>query len=1180
MRFRSKLLSLYARITMCFLRLHYLTSVPIKVHGFLYINANVVTFSIMPTVNTNKIPVTELKNKPTCVNSSLPSTVSKLLHGYHLDPSVPTLLLGTFLPISQSTVSVSTFSIIKLESIGLHLKSPAKARFVQPFQELLRNVRLVAEVNFTSAVTKRQRKEFSFEVTSWRLVEGMPTLKVHMESPAFTHNKKKSEEAWLNFKPAHASPIPLHLTPSEKTELLAIVHNNLLYRINKGLRFVGEADEGIEKYKELKEEIRLWVEVFGHKEATQIIWNDYPGAAVCFLVLAGVYEYSHGEYWELALNAIGIPCNPLVQRYWGQRFLWFLFAFGLNSFDRGGLRYVGPILAHAMIPNDCLPEFFGQLLEPAMRSPSWTGLTPKELIASWLVDPGRFVGVDKPVWQFLRHGGELAEEFVSEAVRMVRVRYETGIIPQPCEFMIPMRIVHQYKIWLEQQYNPPPPRGPFLKLDPYSGIRLSFPDQKLPTDYLGQICLWEVSVAGRRLRGPRDYPQRRGEEAVFIVPELPVPPEGPYEVQLFLGKEIAGTWSIMGMTSKRPWKAFSGRSYKEIEILRSLRAEATWIVIPTSGTLTVKESSGIVLSDMETQRCHLAEDWMGYWAIEVNLMTAATIEICCGNRVDLLNVEHPEGESGLIDGNLLQTAESSLDNIALYGELPPKVFLQTEPGKESASLENVRIRIAGHGPKGSHTRDFSSVDLASASQIEMGKIIIDLCQIIPHQFYPGELTIILWYYGKRLADHRFQWVPGLWWEWEQDGRTVIVHLPEGAIVIDKQGGDLSESCTLVNGCLTVTIPEEEHGIYLVLSWQKSEIQTFSIPLRINGPRWAFLRQSSHTPVWKVTPIEISLNDLLNEYSPCLLLEARDIKWSEAKLSAKWMGCVTDTPTVDLKAERLVQNDRWLIPLAGVADTLRVFQDTDSQIVIEAAIPGSLEEKAIQISVMKLISPTIFRWAFLSDESSFLEWREECIELKLEDLIEGDWPHLLFEAKGGRWLEAEVRSFCRRFGDKELSHELACLDCTERGRWRIDLKSVLEFLEEFDIEDSEIWLEVRNPSDQEGHKGEMALAQIHLQPRAMKTYEDWLNWAESNKLRTLALDLLCDLNYKFDAPVDLLAIDWNISPKMVKRAFLTVKIGCSDVTLIERQNTFRMNKETYHRMHQILTKWNQQRMWKE
>jgi hypothetical protein len=329
----------------------------------------------------------------------------------------------------------------------------------------------------------------------------------------FKHITSKFERKWIIFGPECASPFSLRLTPSKKTELLAIIHNDLLYRINEGLRFIGEVDKGIEKFEELKEEIRLWVEVYGLKAAVPMIWAEYPGAATYFLVSAAVYEYTHGEYWDFALNAIDIPCTPIFQQYWGQCFLLFLHAVGLNPFDESGLRYVGPILAHAMIPNDCLPEFFGQLLEPAVRSPAWTGLSPQDLIAAWLSHPARFMGVDKPVWQFLRHGGRVAEEFVSEAVRMVRERYETGLIPQSREFTLPPRIVQQYKFWLEQQREPPSPRRPFLKLDPYSGIQLVFSEQRLPANRSGQICSWEVSAGGQRLRGP-GLRTKAGQEAV------------------------------------------------------------------------------------------------------------------------------------------------------------------------------------------------------------------------------------------------------------------------------------------------------------------------------------------------------------------------------------------------------------------------------------------------------------------------------------------------------------------------------------------------------------------------------------------------------------------------------------------------------------------------------------------
>jgi hypothetical protein len=464
--------------------------------------------------------------------------------------------------------------------------------------------------------------------------------------------------------------------------------------------------------------------------------------------------------------------------------------------------------------------------------------------------------------------------------------------------------------------------------------------------------------------------------------------------------------------------------------------------------------------------------------------------------------------------------------------------------------------------------------------MEVGQVIIDLRQVIPLQICPGEMMIILWYRGRRADDHRFRWVPDLWWEWKQDGRTVTVHLPKGAAVSERQDERLFEPFTPPNSCHTVAIPEGNHEIDLVLSWQRSGLPTFSVPLRINGPRWAFLRHPSDTPVWQVRPIEISPDDLLKEDSPCLLLEVRDITLREAELRAKWIGYAKEGLTVDLGAERQVRPDRWLIRLAPISDTLCKFQDADSHIIVEGSISGSHEARTVQVCVLRLQSPTMLHWAFQLDDSSSLEWSEVCIDLNPEDLIEGDSSHILFEAKGGRWVDAEVRTFWRPHDQAELSCELFPVTCTERGRWRIHLAPIMEFLEESSMRDSEVCLEAKVAGIQEGNKAEMALIRIHQHPASLLTYKDCKTWAEGNSLRILALDLLCDLHYKYRFSVDLLAIDWNTSPELVRRALLTVRIECPDVTVNERQNNFWMSKKTYRSMYPVLNEWNQQRMWKE
>jgi len=1126
-----------------FFRLSYPNTVAVGFHEFSSIDANIMLVNFSKAVSTIVNCGLKFETKAVHISPQIPYTTNtKLNQGSKVDISL--------LPWPQTITRAAVLPTSHASDV---------------------------KGNFPCVIVEQQKQGVVFTRTVRSSIEKLSVPITCLDSLMIKPSMRKCERAMIDFGPASTSPFPLCLSPCEKTDLLALRHNDFLYRISKGLRFIGEVDEGVEKFEELREEIRSWVDLYGPKAATRKIWAEYPGAAACFLVLSGVYEYTHGEYWDFALSAISIPCTPPYQRYWGQPFLWFLLAIGLNPFNESGLRYVGPILGHAMVPNDCLPEFFGQLLEPAVRSPAWIGLSVQELIAAWLSYPAIFVGVDKPVWQFLRYGGRVAEEFVSEAVRLAQKRYETGLIPQACEFMLPQRIVQHYKIWLEQQREPPSPRSPFLRLDPYSGILLAFPEQRLPAHRAEEICSWEVSVAGRKLRGTIDYAQRRGEEAVFSASEISVSPDGPYEIKLVVGEETVGTWYLEGMTVGRSWKAFSGRNYKELDVSRSLRAEPTWIVITRSGTIIVRDFCSIALPDVETQRCHLSEDWIDYKAIEVNLSAAATLEVLCGNYTELVNVEHPEGEVVFTGGDLRQSADNSPDNIVLFGDAPPKVFLRTKLGEESDSIDNVRMRIAGHGIKGSHTRELSSADISSASQVGAGHIIIDLRQIIPFMLCPGELTIILWYRGRRAADIRFRWVPDLRWEWSQDVRTVRVYLPEGVTISEKREGKQSQPFTPANSCHIAALPAGHHDIDLVLSWQRSDLLPFSIPLRLHGPRWAFLRQPSDTPVWKVEPVEMMPDDLLKEDSPCILLEARDCAWQDVDLHAKWIGCAKEEPTVDLKAERLVRNDRWLIRLAEIADTLRKFRDTDSHTIVEGTISGFHCVVDVQICVMRLLSPQMFQWAVQLNEVSPLEWNEVCVDVDLSNLIEGDSPQLLFETKGGRWEEVAASAFWQSLNQDKPFRMLSPEACTEIGRWRIDLVPVLEYIEASPEKESEVVIELNATGTQEDEEVKIVLIRIHFQPEPLQTYEECLRWAEGNRLRLLALDLLCDLSCRW-APVDLLAIDWNIPSELVQRALRVVKSECPDITVTERNNMFAMSRETYRRTKPVLTEWNQQRMW--
>src|SRR4030042_2040932 len=118
MRGQRESISLYARIAMWFLRLQCLNAVDVKVRGFSYVDAGVVTFPLMPTTTATQFTDQSAGVKAVCVDLLLSSTVPKCIYGDRLKSFLPSLLSCTFLPISPSAIRLPSFTSAKLASIG------------------------------------------------------------------------------------------------------------------------------------------------------------------------------------------------------------------------------------------------------------------------------------------------------------------------------------------------------------------------------------------------------------------------------------------------------------------------------------------------------------------------------------------------------------------------------------------------------------------------------------------------------------------------------------------------------------------------------------------------------------------------------------------------------------------------------------------------------------------------------------------------------------------------------------------------------------------------------------------------------------------------------------------------------------------------------------------------------
>ncbi|MFW6457309.1 MAG: hypothetical protein ACOC0A_03360, partial [Planctomycetota bacterium] len=488
-----------------------------------------------------------------------------------------------------------------------------------------------------------------------------------------------------------SSTIPFNLDWMELSDgllpSLVEAHNNVLQGARDGMRFIGACVQGEEELGNLAKEIRGIRSAAGRGPGNDTIWRKFPGAAALFLVEAAIYEYAGGDYWHAPEDLIGLSVND--RRTWGENFRLFLQTLGLCVLPAPGHRrvkgiYLRPILLHARIPNDCLPDFFDVLFEPAVRSASLMGLSPGELIREWLDRSTTSVRVAQPVTDFLEMGGEAAEEFVKGAKEAARRRLEEGEIPPSEETHLPSRVVKEYETWCEkggEQRYPARIRKPVLRLDPTTGVYIELPEQRLGKDCEAQSALWCIQYPENRRVPVAVAPSPAGPKSEDT--ECLVSPEGPYRISFEVSGEVLGQWEITGMESQQ-WKAFADGDLSEIKYTDTLDRKPVWFVLPFGGSIEGVE---------ELDCSELSEWWYGYKAVRIDPFATSQVTINADDETAYLDVATGTPTVELTDGDLLQPAEFAPDGVPIYGDTPPCLSVKCPAGADM--LKEIRLRRGG-----------------------------------------------------------------------------------------------------------------------------------------------------------------------------------------------------------------------------------------------------------------------------------------------------------------------------------------------------------------------------------------------------------------------------------------------------------------------------------------------------
>ena len=144
----------------------------------------------------------------------------------------------------------------------------------------------------------------------------------------------------------------------------------------------------------------------------------WPACVVVAMTGAAVTGYQQGTYWPALWQAAGHTGKLDDQHVWGEAFIRSASRLGLPTFPDMSLRYVGPVLMHAGIPEYCLGDYFRLLIERRRQDP---GLDADSFLA-WATAPGRvprLSDLDKPAQRFLLHGGDYAHDIVDRSLDLL-----------------------------------------------------------------------------------------------------------------------------------------------------------------------------------------------------------------------------------------------------------------------------------------------------------------------------------------------------------------------------------------------------------------------------------------------------------------------------------------------------------------------------------------------------------------------------------------------------------------------------------------------------------------------------------------------------------------------------------------------------------------------------------------
>ena len=364
------------------------------------------------------------------------------------------------------------------------------------------------------------------------------------------------------------------MIPTKKTKILDEAESLLGSQVRQ-VELLGEIPIGEERIADLCRAIS--------KLGLKDVRKRWPHCfAVCLVGIAR-YWYSGHNLWGRAEEAFGITLSGPDAAELGRWFEDYLALNHLPGFrhlvDEGALRYLTPILAHAVVPRALVSDFMESVVWPSVEDPDGAGATGEDIQQRM----SRHVpNMPRSLQRFVIHGGQVARDVIDRSIVVaVTTTSDRDVDPG-----LPDWLREAITAWVEerplaQSTQAITQRGrarrfPVLRFDPvYARVQLELP-------YVDEReAAWEVHLPSGQLHREEWKPawQRTSAGATIAIDR----PFATLNVALKTPAGILGLRTFDGLTTTRPCLFFdcgSGRAMGASGFLTNSK----WYVIAPTGS--------------------------------------------------------------------------------------------------------------------------------------------------------------------------------------------------------------------------------------------------------------------------------------------------------------------------------------------------------------------------------------------------------------------------------------------------------------------------------------------------------------------------------------------------------------------------------------------------------------------